>query len=284
MIYGITAATGRFGQEAYRELSKIVNKDDIVILARDLDRAAEIFPDAKSIKKADYNDLQTLQSSFSGIDRLLFISSIPGGAVARIDQHKNVISAARAAGVSYIAYTSFPNAQKSSAFLAQDHIKTENLIEEAGLGYSFLRNNWYLENEAAAIKASAKGADFIYSAADGQVGWALEKYYAQAAARVLSFLDPQKIYEFAGPLTTYRELAQTVKNISGQNFAIKEVDDQDYRKQLSSQGIGEKQIDGIIAISDIIRNRQLAVASNDLEKVLGGQLPSLAESVKELLK
>ncbi|KRL73772.1 hypothetical protein FC09_GL000556 [Lactobacillus delbrueckii subsp. indicus DSM 15996] len=49
----------------------------------------------------------------AGVDKLLFISSLPGGAVTRADQHKNVVEAAKNAGVGYVAYTSFPKASES---------------------------------------------------------------------------------------------------------------------------------------------------------------------------
>ena len=74
-----------------------------------------------------------MTSALVGIDRLLFISSQPGGAVSRETQHLNVVAAAKEAGVSLVAYTSYPKAGQAKAPLAHDHQVTEAAIKEAGL-------------------------------------------------------------------------------------------------------------------------------------------------------
>ena len=55
---------------------------------------------------------------------MLFISStVDGGEITRLEQHKNVVSALKRNHVSYVAYTSFTHAQNSKSSLANDHKK-----------------------------------------------------------------------------------------------------------------------------------------------------------------
>ena len=78
MKYAITAATGHFGQLAYHYLQALVDNQDIVVIARNQAKATEQFPEAE-VRVADYDDVDALTRAFAGIDRVLFISSQPGG-------------------------------------------------------------------------------------------------------------------------------------------------------------------------------------------------------------
>lgn len=55
-------------------------------------------------------------------------------------------AAAQKSQVKFIAYTSVGNADNNTLHLAQVHCITEAAIIKTGIPYSFLRNNWYLEN------------------------------------------------------------------------------------------------------------------------------------------
>ena len=132
-------------------------------------------PAGIEIRQADYGDEAAVEKALAGVDKLLFISSQPGGAVTRADQHKNVVEAAKNAGVGYVTYTSFPKASESDNWLAADHKLTEKLLKESGLKHSFLRNNWYLENEMTFLALGP--ANRIYWA-NNFAGWAPESEYA----------------------------------------------------------------------------------------------------------
>lgn len=169
MKYAVTGATGKFGQTVVKVLAENVDNADIIALARNTEKAEKLLPGIEA-RPGSYDSEEVLEKSLQGVDKLLLISSIPGQAVSRIQQHKNVINAAKKAGVRFIAYTSFPHADKAKSPLAVDHKNTEQAIRESGIGYSFLRNNWYLENERMQIPAAINNKPFVYSAGDGRVG------------------------------------------------------------------------------------------------------------------
>lgn len=273
--YGVTGATGHFGQNAIKELAKLVPAANIVALARNTQKAEQIVPEGVEVRSGDYTDEKQLEESMKGIDRLLFISSQPGGPVARLTQHENVVKAAKNAKVSYIAYTSFPHADISEAPLASDHKATEKLILEAGIDHSFLRNNWYLENEAATIKAAVSGQPFVYAAGDGKTGWALESEYSEAAAKVLASSTTKDIYEFAGASRTYQDLADAIKG----DFDVKSLSISDFKKALHDSGMDEGTVEVVSSIQDVIRQGNLDENSDDLPEVLGRELTPLAKAL-----
>lgn len=278
--YAITGATGHFGLRALNYLAAKVPVEDIVALARNPEKARQVMPAGITIRQADYTDPDQMTEALRNIDRLLFVSSLPGGPVSRLQQHQNVVAAANRAGVGYIAYTSFPHADTSTGALAADHKATEQAILAAGIQHSFLRNNWYLENEMSRLKAAAAGQDFLYAAGDGKVGWALEREYAEAAAAVLAATDTKAIYEFAGPARTYRELAEA---ISGQ-FAIKSLNDADYQAALTQAGMPANVVGFSVGGMAMIRDGVLAETTTDLTDVLGHGLTPLPAAIKEVLK
>jgi len=277
--YAVTGATGHFGQNALKELVKLVPATDVIALARNTQKAESMVPEGVEVRTGDYTDGDQLTESLKDIDRLLFISSQPGGPVARLTQHQNVVKAAENAGVGYIAYTSFPHADKATVSLAADHKETEKLIQASGMKYSFLRNNWYLENDAAGLKAATKGNEFIYSAGDGKVGWALESEYSEAAAKVLAAKETKAVYEFAGESRTYAELAATVSG----NFKVTSLTDTEYSKLLKDSGMDEGTIGVIISIQDLIADGALFEETTDFPDVLGHNLVPISEAIKTVV-
>lgn len=141
MKYGITAATGHFGQVAVKELVGLVGADNVVAIVRNLEKAKQLLSDDIEIRQGDYDDKNSLVSAFEGLDKVLFISSQPGGKIIRLEQHTNVVDALKETKVDFVAYTSFPHADQAKSALASDHTATEKLIVESGIKHSFLRNN-----------------------------------------------------------------------------------------------------------------------------------------------
>ncbi len=286
MKYAVTGSTGHFGQQAVPYLDKISGADDTVIaLARNTEKANQLFSEDVEVRPGSYENVDELTESLKSVDRLLFISSQPGAKMPRIQQHKNVIQAAKNAGVQFIAYTSFPHADTTAAPLAADHQATEKAIEASGIAHAFLRNNWYLENELGTLTAAKNGEPFVYAAGDGQVGWQSEKYYAQAAATVLTLAQPKTVYEFSGPLHTYAELAEAVKQATGSSFEVNDVSEEDYKAGLKNAKLPEPVIDMVMMIQKLIKHGDLSEANDDhdLEDVLGKTLPTLEEEVQSLL-
>ncbi len=278
--YAVTAATGRFGQAAVRYLTQRLQPGDAVVaLARNLDKATKLMPANVAVRLGDYTNEAGLAQSLTGIDRLLFISGQPGQAVSRAVQHQRVVNAAKTAGVKFIAYTSFPQAPTNPAALAADHKATEEAITASGIAHSFLRNNWYLENEAATLKAGAAGRAVVYAAADGQAGWALEREYAEAAAIVLTTKDPQPVYEFSGAPHTYADLAAAIDG----DVATEQLSDADYQAGLEKVGLPAPVAELLTGFQTLIRQGGLKPSTNDLATVLGHPLTALPAAIKEVL-
>lgn len=279
--YFVTGVTGKLGRAALTTLlANGVAASDIVVGVRDLARASEFEALGVTVRQTDFTQPATLATAFAGVDKLLLVSSQPSETYSRLAQHKNVIDAAKNAGVSLIVYTSLADVKNSDLMLAPDHLATEQYLAQSGVTFAVVRNNWYLENELDAIKAG----DFTYETGDAKIGWALIREYGEGAAKVLLADNVRQVYEFSGALHTYAELAAAVQRVSDQNVSIKAISLAEFSASLSASGAPSGVVDFVTALQAGIAAGNLAVASSDLADVLGRPLATLDEAVAELLK
>ena len=280
----VTGATGKFGSKVVNVLLKTVPASDLAVSVRNPEKAEGLKARGVDVRHGDFDLPETLDSAFAGIDRLLIISA-DGDNETRIRQHANAVEAAKRAGVEFIAYTSLVNATESQNLFAPTHKATEAAIVGTGIPYSFLRNNWDLENEIPSIQGVLAGAPWVTSAGAGKVGWAPQQDYAEAAAAVLSGNGHKNsIYELSGKLLTQEEIAAALGEVIGKEVPVQQVDDATYADIMKGVGVPEFLIPLVVDIQRSIRENTLAVESNDFEKVLGRPATPVVEALKQIVQ
>ncbi|RBP86213.1 NAD(P)H dehydrogenase (quinone) [Cytobacillus firmus] len=279
----ITGATGKLGSKVVESLLKSIPASELAVSVRNPEKAEGLRSRGVEVRQGDFDRPETLDNAFTGIDRLLIISA-DGDNETRIHQHTNAVQAAERAGVKFIAYTSLANATESKNLMAPPHVATEAAIIKTGIPYSFLRNNWYLENEIGSIQGALKGAPWVTSAGEGKVGWALQQDYADAAAAVLVGNGHENtVYELSGPLLTQEELASALGNVLGKEVPVQQVSDEKYAEVMKGLGLPDFVIPIVVGIQESIRNGSLGVESNDFEKVLGRSVTPINEALTQLV-
>ena len=189
------------------------------------------------VRIADYSQPDTLPSALDGVDRLLLVSGSEIG--HRTAQHRNVIDAAKKAGVSLIAYTSILRADTSPLFLAQEHRDTEAALAEAGVPFVLLRSGWYTEVFTWRLPLALQHGVLIGAAGNGRVSAAARADYARAAATVLAGGDHAgRTYELAGDASfTLAELAAVVAEASGRPMAYRNMTADGFRSAATGAGV-----------------------------------------------
>ena len=282
--YLITLASSHFGTVAIDFLLKEIPSKNIIATVRDAKKGEKLKEKGIEIRIADYSKPETLKEAFKGVDKLLFISGIPGQAVPRDVQHKNVIEAAKACGIKYIAYTSLINCEKNPAILSGDHKATEKMLKESGIKYTLLRNNWYLENDELLWKLCAnEGKDLYNALGEQKIGYALRREYAEAAAKIIAKKNPKEIYELTGKPKTLKEVGETLKKIAKKDFKIVDVPKEKMAEKMKEAGYPEYILGTwSFMINDYLKGC-LNFESNDLKEALGREPTSLEDGLKELL-
>ena len=282
-MIAVTGATGQLGALAVEALLKTVNASEIVAIVRNPAKADALTQKGVVVRQADYGDQAALTAALSGVEKLLLVSSSEVG--QRAAQHRNVINAAKAAGVKFIAYTSLLHADKSPLGLHVEHVETENMLADSGIPYALLRNGWYTENYLASAPAALAHGVFIGAAGEGKIASATRADYAAAAARVISTDGHAgKVYELAGDNAwTLSELAAELSKQSGKPVVYQNMSEAEFAGALKGVGLPEV-FANLLADSDIGASKGgLFDDSHTLSKLIGRPTTPLAESVKGIL-
>lgn len=281
MKIAITGATGQLGHLAIEKLKERTEKENLIALVRNTEKAKDLGIEARLF---DYAKPELLADSLKGVDYLFLISSSEVG--QRETQHKNVINAAKDAGVKWIVYTSLLHASTSEMALAPEHVATEKALQESGITYTILRNGWYTENYAGSIPGSIQAGAFIGSAENGKISSATREDYAEAAANVLTTEGHEnKIYELAGDIAyTLADLAAEVSKQIGKEIPYVNLSEADFTAALVKIGLPEG-FAQILADSDA-KAAKGALFSDDktLSKLLDRPTTLLEEVVKKFVK
>ena len=230
----VTAATGHLGRLAIDALKTRMPAGQIAALARDPAKAADL---GVEVRAADYTRPDQLVAALAGISDLVLISS--NSFDDRAGQHRNVIDAAKAAGVGRIIYTSILKATGSTMLLAADHIATEDMLAASGLAVTLLRNGWYLENLTGSLSGSIAAGAMIGSAGAGRFSAAARADLAEAIAVVAATPGHAgKIYELAGDSAfTMAEMAAEVSRLTGKTIPYNSLPPEVYAGILQGFGL-----------------------------------------------
>ena len=283
MKIAITGATGQLGNLVIEQLLQLTAAQNIVALVRNVDKAKHFKVQGIEPRKFDYDRPETLVPALSGIDKLLLISANEIG--RRTPQHQAVIDAAKVAGVPYLAYTSLLRADTSPLGLAQEHRETEKLIQDSGITYTFLRNNWYSENYLAGVAHTIEIGTLFGAAQDGRISSASRIDYAEAAAKVLTSTSHEnKTYELAGSESfSLSDLATFIGQAVNKDIIYQNLSAEEYTQGLTQAGLPAGLVDVIVDADIQTIQGAMYSDSKDLEQLIGHKTTSIQDAIKAAL-
>ena len=281
MRIGVTGATGQLGRLAVAALGRRAPGAEVVALARDPARAADI---GVAVRRADYRDPALLAEAVAGLDVVALISS--NDFDDRAGQHRAVIEAAAAAAVGRIVYTSILKGEASPLMLAADHVATEAAIGASGLAHTILRNGWYTENYTAALPGAVQAGGLVGGAGGGGTSPAAPGDYAGALATGAADVAPgNRVHELAGDTGwTMAELAQEGSRATGRQIGYTDMTPEAYAAALSGFGLPEPAARAIADADGHARDGALHDAGGTLSALIGRPTTPLAAAVEEALR
>jgi len=280
MTIVVTGATGHLGRLTVEALLRRgVPADQITATGRRVETLSDLADQGVNVRRADFTDPASLREAFAGAEKLLLVSSSEVG--QRLDQHANVIDAAKDAGVQLIAYTSIPKADTSTLLLAAEHKATEELLASSGVPHVLLRNGWYIENYTGQLPIYLEHG-IAGAAGNGRVSAATRADYAEAAAAALvEDGHAGATYELGGPAFTMPELAEAVSQATGKQVTYTDLPVEQYTQVLIGAGLPEP-VAAVFADGDRgVAEGELYVDSGDLERLMGRPATPLADALAE---
>jgi NAD(P)H dehydrogenase (quinone) len=170
MKIAVSAASGRLGHAILRRLGQ--RQLDVVAIARDPGRLRVAGVERR---QGDYGDASSMQAALAGVDSLVMISAPVAGATDRVALHRNVLAAARSAGVRHVVFTSVIGDERAADTWFgptwRVNQQTEQDLRESGLEWTVARNGLYLDLDIIQIRNAAVGGVYTNPAGDGRCGY-----------------------------------------------------------------------------------------------------------------
>ena len=250
--FAVTAVSGKLGSEIAKATLEIVGKANVVGLARAPSKAESL---GVEVRPGDYESRSELSKSLHGIDTMLLVSGM-AAPDQRIEQHRNVIEAAKDAGVNKIVYTSVQGAEEDTAFspVVQSNRQTEEDIRNSGLGWVIGRNGFYIEPDVEYIETYKQRGEIANCAGNGKCGYTTRPELAFAYARMLT--QPQhdgQTYNLHGEPISQQQLADYLNDAFGTDLKYRPMTVAEYRDERIAE-LGEFMGIVIAGIYEGIRN------------------------------
>jgi NAD(P)H dehydrogenase (quinone) len=269
----VTAATGELGNHVIRKLLKRVPPQRVAVAVREPRRAHHFAAQGIAVRRADYDDpVEAWVPVLFDVKHLLLISSPEFDVDKRVAQHQRVIDAAASLHIPQVAYTSFLGAGTPRPGGFNAHYLTERAIEQAGLGYTFLRNPFYTEAvlPKAFLEESIKTGVVTSAAGTHPVNSATRADLAEAAAAVLTTDGHEKqAYELTGPPWTYPQLAAILAQWTALPIEVRDVP----LRELGSMAF----------VAELIAEGYFERSTPQLEQLIGRPPMDLEQYVKNVL-
>lgn len=275
-LIAVTGATGFVGGRVARRLAELGVPLRLVV--REPARAPEL-AGAEVRRASAYGAGEEMRTALEGVATLFLVPAHESA--DRVAQHRSAVDAAVSAGVRRIVYLSFLGAAPDATFtLARDHWATEEHIRDAGVPWTFLRMNLYIDFIPSMVlpEGAIKGP-----AGDGRVAAILRDDVAAAAAAVLtSDGHDGRIYDLTGPESfTLAEAADVMSYASGKPIRFVDETDEEAFASRAGYGAPDWEVRGRVSAYWAIRDGSLERVSPHMRELTGRDPVSLAEYLQE---
>ncbi len=272
VMIAITAASGELGS---RTVAAVIEQgfppDRLVVCVRTPEKMAAWAEKGVVVRPADYEQPETLEAAFEGVERVLLVPSI-APSLDRVRQYENVIEAARQAGVGHIIHYGLVPVTVDSPFLVTPFlVYAESAIRTSGLDWTILRNSLYMDPIADWVPNIIEMGTIPYPTGEGRCSYISRDDIARAGAAALTTDGHEgQVYHLTGPQSlTTADLCDVVSRITGKPVTDRNASDQDYIDVCMAEGESEWLTHALLTLYHTIRKGLLDVESDGVERLTG---------------
>jgi NAD(P)H dehydrogenase (quinone) len=275
-VIAVTGSTGAVGGHVARRLAERGAAQRLIV--RDPARAPEL-EGAEVAVAAGYSDTENMRAALTGADTLFMVSGREQ--LGRVAEHAAAVDAAVAAGVGRIVYLSFFGAAPDCTFtFGRDHFHTEQHIRAAGIPFTFLRDNLYLD-----FIPFFCGADGVIRgpAGDGRAGFVARADVADVAAAVLTGDGHEgKTYDLTGAESiSLARTAELLSEVTGREIRFHDETLEEARASRAPSGEPDWVIEGWVTTYAAIAAGELDGVTGAVERLAGHEPYSVERWLRE---
>lgn len=283
----LNGVDGNFGGKAAAVLLEKWPHENLVFAAP-TEKGLEKYKDVDVEKRiADFNDEEGLVKAFTGIDTMVLISMPFVGPKRRAAQ-KRALGAAVKAGVNRLVYTSIVGAGEPDidTYEVNDHVWFEAYVKEQPIHYLFLRDSQYAEAMVSNYINAYTNTDNVLAnnMADGKMAYISRDDCAVACAYAAMSDWQDRVIDVNGAeLLTIGEYIAIANDVTGHDVKYVAISDDEQYAFFDSIGVPRTTddmwaqtatnfpfcSDGMVTFGRAIRQNQMAVLTDDFEKLTG---------------
>jgi uncharacterized protein YbjT (DUF2867 family) len=257
----VSGATGNVGKELVRLL--LDGGVQVRVLVRDARKVANL---GNQVERAvgDLDRPATLEAAMQGIDHLYFVTP-------ETRQVKDLLEAARRAGVQHVVKQSTIEADRSLG-PGKWHRQQEQLIEDSGLAWTFLRPTMLMVNTIEWWADTIKSQGAVYfPGGKGKVPPVDPRDVAAVACAVLTQPGHAgQVYELTGPeALSIAEMVQILERVLEKPLRYVNVPAFAAAIWMRRSGLPDYVVKGLIETLGALRRNEYAYVTDAVERVAG---------------
>jgi NAD(P)H dehydrogenase (quinone) len=270
MKIGVSGASGHLGRTVVSELLRRSGEHEVVAITR----TPDAIPDAAQRRFGDYDKPESLAAAYTGLDRLLIITTVDPEPGKRGTQNVAAIDAAVKAGVKHVTFMSAVGTrQEEEPARGASYWRGEQHLIATAPAWTILRMNFYAEAFVQMAKASL-GSGVLAGLAENRAAFVARDDVAAAAAGILiGDGHSGAIYNATGPeRLSGAQRAALIAEITGRPVAFRVITDEQLRGALSQAGMPPGAINIVAGIQASFAAGVFDILTGDVQR-LGGRPP-----------
>ena len=279
MKIAVTSATGQLGSSIIKHMIKEVGIKNVIGIARTPEKANHL---GIEIRKGDYNSRKEFDVALKGVHKVLLVSGFDEPK-KRIQQHRNVIEAAKFNGVKKIVYTSIIGDEEKTTFspVVRSNRQTETDIRNSELEWVIGRNGIYIEPDIDYIDNYVKKGEIKNCAGDGKCAYTSRAELGFAYAKMLLNANHNgQIFNLVGEPISQSKLAEYINQVYNTKLVYNPVSVKEYSIE-RKEALGDFYGSIISGIYEGIHNGTYNVKS-DYQKAAGRSHNTAIEMIRAL--
>jgi uncharacterized protein YbjT (DUF2867 family) len=296
----VTGATGTVGSEVVKQLlaasssSSSSGQGVIRAAVHSQNKADKFKRDNKTVDivNIDYNKPETIADALNHVNKLFLVTVHSPNIVAAEISSSLIKEVKKNGGVKYIVKLSVMGADAEPATtIGRLHRQEEEVIEESGIPYTFLRPTSFMQNFVNIYGPSIKSKNAFYMpGGDAKVSFVDVRDIASVAARVLLTEHDDdnrrrhigKAYNITGPeALSYYQAAEILSGATGKKISYVNISEADARRVMKDTGLDEWFINITLEQADNYRKGYASQLSDAVESITGNKPISFVQFAKD---
>ncbi|GFZ27672.1 NmrA family NAD(P)-binding protein [Lactobacillus corticis] len=245
MKIGVTGATGHLGSQVVKQLLKEARDEQIIALVHNPDHATSLKKYGIEIRKIDYLDKGSLNTSFTGLDVLVYIASKTYSLLDRIAELENVLSAVEYAGIPNLVAMSFIADQEDNPFVMSPFYGyLPRRLAGTKLNYAIAKNSLYADPLIPYLPELIERGGLIYPVGSQAMSFITIADSAEAIAKLAlsqDLLKNRRSYLLTQTRSyTMSELGKIMSKVTGKTIGYHPVSVEEFGKIYASEGDGKE--------------------------------------------